>query len=305
MQEIGLKQLLLWISLMLALQVNAQECEPKTQECVEVGQWQFSVAVGAGVMTNPLVGGENLPLLVLPYVSYYRDKLFLDNTTIGYTFKNTKHFDVSIIAEPNTEQAYFERFHIRNLIAPESYLETSSSEGDSGILPDGTASENDLSPVKPKVSIDEVSKRKWTMDGGLLVHWYAGTQGKFTFNWLKDLGGVYQGQHATISYSHQINLAKHIPAKLQFKFGAHWQSKQLVDYYYGLRTKDKLDPHFYYRGESTISPFLSVAFNYRLNKQWQLKVSAKHKFFGSGISNSPLLKSHSASSMFVGGLYEF
>ncbi|NOU50394.1 MipA/OmpV family protein [Pseudoalteromonas sp. JBTF-M23] len=300
-----MKQVLLAVSFMLTLQANAQSCEPKSTECVAVGQWQFSVAIGAGVMTNPLFGGENIPLVVIPYISYYRDRFFWDNTTLGYTLSNTKHFDISVVIEPNAEQAYFERFHVRNLIAPESYFDASGTKVDSGILPDGTSSEGDLSPITPRISIDDISKRKWTIDGGVLAHWYVNEGSKFTFSWLKDFKGVYKGQHSTLSYSQKVPLPEQLPAKLQLKLGAHWQSRQLVDYYYGLRSSDSKDPRLYYQGKSTVSPFVALAFNYRLSEKWQLKVSAKHKFLGSGISDSPLLKHHNTSSVFVGGLYEF
>ncbi|WP_172971692.1 MipA/OmpV family protein [Pseudoalteromonas sp. A25] len=300
-----MKQLLLTLCFMLTLHANAQSCEPVSTECIEVGQWQFGLAVGAGVLTNPLSGGGNIPLLVIPYVSYYRDRFFLDNTTLGYTFNSSRHFDVSIIVEPNAEQAYFERFHVRNLIAPDSFFAASGTEVDSGIVPDGSLSDNELSPTVPKISIDDISKRKWTIDAGVLAHWYVDDGAKFTVSWLKDLKGVYNGQHATLSYSQQIALPDDISAKLQLKLGAHWQSEQLVDYYYGLRSRDSKDRKLYYQGKSTLSPFIALAFNYRLNARWQFKVSAKHKFLGAGISDSPLVKHQHTSSIFVGGLYEF
>ena len=55
------------------------ECKQPSAECVAVGGWNFSVALGAGVRTNPLVNGQGLPLVVVPQVSYYGERFFLDN----------------------------------------------------------------------------------------------------------------------------------------------------------------------------------------------------------------------------------
>jgi outer membrane protein len=300
---VSLKQIVWAVGLLGSAITNAQACEPQSDECAQVGQWNFSVALGAGIMTNPLNGGDNFPLIVLPYVSYYNDRLFLENTTLGYTLVDKPEFDFSLIVEPNAEQAYFERFHIRNIIAPDSPIDASGEfTGDDNV---SSGNENGSTLVKESVNINDIGERDWTIDGGMLAHWYLGERHKLTMSWLADIGGVYKGQHAILKYTHQFSLPEALPAKLQVNAGVHWQSQELVNYYYGLSAKDKLGEKTYYQGESTFSPFISVAFNYRLNEDWQLKISAKHQFLGSGIRHSPIVDQNGSSAFFIGGLYEF
>ncbi|OHU85114.1 MULTISPECIES: MipA/OmpV family protein [Pseudoalteromonas] len=304
-----MKQVLVAMSMVAAMGVQAQQCQPQGEDCIEVGQWQFAVAVGAGVMTNPLEGGDNIPLFILPYFSYYGDNFFVENTTVGYTFSHQRDFDLSFIVEPNVEQAFFERHHLRSIVAPEKYLDVNGMVVDN--LPEAVPPTSDednptkTPSYKPKISIDEITSRDWTIDGGLLLHWYINDTSKLSASWLYDLGGVYKGQHATLTYSQQLPLPIEANAKLQLKVGAQWQSQQLVDYYYGLRTTDSSDPRLYYQGRSSLSPFASIAYNHRINKHWQLKFNIKHTWLADGISDSPLVTSSGSSSIFIGGLYEF
>ncbi|CAM4127981.1 MipA/OmpV family protein [Pseudoalteromonas byunsanensis] len=302
-----MKQVLVAMSMLASMGVHAQQCQSQEEGCIEVGQWQFAVAIGAGVMTNPLEGGDDIPLFFLPYFSYYGDKFFLENTTLGYTFSHQHNFDLSVIVEPNVEQAFFERHHLRSIAAPEKYLDVNGMVVDN--LPESVPSEGDhptkTPAYKPKIRIDEITHRDWTIDGGLLLHWYINDNSKLTVSWLHDLGGVYKGQNATVTFSQQLPLPIETQAKLQLKVGAQWQSQQLVDYYYGLRTTDSSDPRLYYQGRSSISPFLSMAYNHRINKHWQFKFNIKHTWLADGISDSPLLRDSGSSSIFIGGLYEF
>ena len=41
---------------------------------IDTQQWHLSINTGAGVITNPLHGGDNLPLLVLPEIAFYGEK---------------------------------------------------------------------------------------------------------------------------------------------------------------------------------------------------------------------------------------
>ena len=64
---------------------GGDECQGPTDDCVAIGRWNFSVALGAGVRTNPLVNGKDIPLIVIPQVSYYGKRFFIDNLDLGFT----------------------------------------------------------------------------------------------------------------------------------------------------------------------------------------------------------------------------
>ncbi|KAF7764725.1 outer membrane protein [Pseudoalteromonas citrea] len=295
-----MKYLFAMAALFFSLFCIAEEplCQHNNDNCIGVGQWQVSVAVGAGVLTNPLSGGDNLPLLVVPYVSYYRDKFFLENTTMGYTFAESTDFDLSVITEPNTEQAFFERFHIRNLIAPGTY---GTTEGN-------IVSESDVTvPVTPErvVSIDDIAKRRWALDSGLLGHWYLSENSKVSLQWLHDISGTYQGSHVKAAYHYQMKPLENVPIKLHLMAGVHWKDGSLVNYYYGLHERDGVDESLFYSGESVLTPVVGATINYKLSDDWVVKLSMKRQFLGSGIKNSPLIEKSHVTYLFVGGVYAF
>ena len=121
-------------------------CTDTNDECVAVGLWQISLAVGGGVLTNPVVGGDNIPLLVVPYVSYYNERFFLENTTIGYTFSDAPSFDLSAILELNGEQKYFNSLHAGNIIGVES-----ASFNDSEVLDPTSSDSQDFKDILPDI----------------------------------------------------------------------------------------------------------------------------------------------------------
>lgn len=297
-------------------------CQPQV-ECVEVGQWELSLAVGAGGITNPLFEGDDIPLLLVPYISYYNDKLFFDNSTLGYTLVEAPNYDISLVTELNGEKKFFSRFHPANIIAPSGSL----SEGGKDVIdepvidsgnPTGpsegldTPNENidpdpNDKPVKPAtpISFKDLANRSWALDAGVLIHAYFGERHKFTAQWMHDVSGQYQGQHVLVSYKFQAPLPQSWPAKLQLSVGGHWKSAELIEHYYGINAQDNLPDKYHYQGESGLSPFVGVAFNYKINESWQFKFSAKREFLSDEISNSPLVEEDVADTFFVGGLYAF
>lgn len=64
---------------------SVDDCDAASRDCVVVGKWNFSIALGAGVRTNPLVRGQDLPLLVVPQFSYYGKRFYIDNLDVGFT----------------------------------------------------------------------------------------------------------------------------------------------------------------------------------------------------------------------------
>ena len=301
----------------IAAASDSSTCSQDSEECVAVGQWHISAAIGGGVLTNPLHSADNIPLILIPYISYYNERFFLDNTTLGYTLQESHHFDFSIILELNSEQKYFNRSHAGNLIGVDAIYSESSDpisapitdvdnpsspneDNSDSILPDTSKSQE----PRQLFDLDDISKRDWALDAGLLAHWYIGERHKFSAQWAHDISDVYKGQHVRVSYKYAQSVFDW-PARFQLTTGLHWQSTKLIDYYYGLNEEDNVQQAFYYNGEQGITPFLGAAFNYRINKQWQFKFSAKRRFLSDSIVNSPIVQDRNQDYLFIGGLYEF
>ena len=79
-------------------------------DCVEVDTWRVNVGIGAGMRSNPLHGGDDTPLILLPEVSYYGERFFLENLEMGFTlFENERH-QLNALVTPSYDQMYFNRW---------------------------------------------------------------------------------------------------------------------------------------------------------------------------------------------------
>lgn len=84
------------------------------QDCVEVGTWYVSLGLGVGFRSNPLEGGDDIPLVVLPEVSYYGKRFFFRNLEFGYTLFEDRHHQLNMLVAPSYDQMYFNRWDILN-----------------------------------------------------------------------------------------------------------------------------------------------------------------------------------------------
>lgn len=77
---------------------------------MEVGDWRVNVGLGLGMRSNPLHGGEDIPLVLLPEVSYYGERFFLKNLEMGFTLFEDDRHQFSMLATPGYDQMYFNRW---------------------------------------------------------------------------------------------------------------------------------------------------------------------------------------------------
>ena len=82
----------------------ASDCNGPSEDCVPVGGWNFSLSLGAGVRTNPVVHESDIPLVVIPQISYYGKHFFLDNLDGGVTLLDTDSMTLSLIASPGYDR---------------------------------------------------------------------------------------------------------------------------------------------------------------------------------------------------------
>src|SRR3984957_11154517 len=90
------------------------DCKGPSDDCVAIGRWNFSVALGAGVRTNPLVNGKDIPLVLIPEFSYYGKRFFIDNLDLGFTLAETAANTFNLIATPGYDRVYFYRSDLQN-----------------------------------------------------------------------------------------------------------------------------------------------------------------------------------------------
>ena len=272
-----------------------------THPKIESGQWNISLALGIGSRSNPLVGGDSLTLIVLPDVAWYGDKLYFDNGDLGYTLIDENDYSLSLVGRLNFERAYFSFLHPSNILLPSTGVEAPSpGDGTDGGEP--TPPPDPTEPDVPPPSIDDIAKRDYAVDGGIQFNWFGWDHWRFSAGLMQDVSGTYKGQNGFVELSGQTFLGK---LKLSGGFGLNYKSAKLVDYYYGLSSRDEVQQQFFYQGRSSINPFVKLTLAYQLTSDWQLLALARYSRLASGIKDSPLVDESATYTVYVGAAYEF
>ncbi len=286
---------LLVLGVSTPVQANCTDSSNPQDSCITTAQWQVSLAAGAGFRSNPLYGGHNFPLWLMPDVSYYGEHWFFDNATLGYSWQLSPDLQLSLVSRLNDEQGYFRRR------SPVNLFETQF------ISSAGVAGPVQKVAMKQELSIAQADKRPLALDGGLQLNWFLpGLQLKL--NWWHDISQQYDGQHLRLAASTgwQSRIG-------QWQLGAAlaWKDQHLMNTYYGLNTQegDGLE----YRALASWQPELSLQWQYPLTARWQLLSLWRYRWLNTDVAlptspgriQSPLLQESVAQSWFIGFSYRF
>jgi len=274
----------------------ANDCEQINDNCAAVGEWKFSLAVGAGVYTNPLHGGDDIPLVLIPQISYYGEKIFFENNALGYSFFENDQLTISAITQLNHEKAYFTRWH------PQNILIESVSSGD--VI---TPSEGD--PVDEdkyvEVDIKDVSNRRWAIDAGVQFNWFINQTTDLQVQLLHDINNVYNGLNGQIELTRVMRIEPLPNTLMSLSVGTNINSKNLVDYYYGISQTSESSVDLDYQGKLSINPYFRLVLTHQLSERWRAKLNIKRIFLDDAMTNSPLVKDDYINTIFAGVSYDF
>jgi MipA family protein len=268
-----------WFGLLIAMAFAKaaaadDACRQPSTECVAVGGWNFSVALGAGVRTNPLVNGQDLPLVVVPQVSYYGERFFLDNLDLGYTLWDRDVNTVSLIASPGYDRVYFYRTDLQNIFV-------------SGIGGDLAASSPGSNPerVPPRSRhVTYLAGPEWTFK-------YHGVTGQLDV--LQEITGQ-RGEEVRAAVGIPVAMPK---GTITANVGATWKSADIVNYFYGA-------PGIY-EGGAAFDPFLKVGYTLPLSRKWRFNAFAQYEHLSNAIADSPIVAERHVATVFVGAIYAY
>lgn len=241
-------------------------------DCVAIGEWKLSLSVGAGMRSNPVLGQEDVPFLVVPKFSYYGKRFFLDSYDAGYTLLDRAHHQFNaILITPGFEQAFFSDWELTN-----------RDIGDAG-------------------STHSLHKRRTAALSG-----FEYTYIHPLFDWqtqlLQDVTGVHSGQKIRSALTLPWVKNKHA---WEFSAGATWQSHKLVNYYYGVRDNEVNNTNLAYDAPATTSAYIKAEWETRFNKHWGMRAVTSYKWLGSGVTNSPIVIDDSVFTFYAAGVYHF
>ena len=270
------------ISLVLASAARAADqsarrgdgCDGPSRDCVAVSQWNFDVSLGAGLRTDPVVYEATIPLVVIPHLSYYGKRVFVENLDLGMTVTEGSAGTLSLVASPGYDRVFFYRSDLQNVFVP------SVASGPPG----GSPPPAQRFPARP---------RHWTYLAG--PEWTFETHGiTGQLDLLHEITGENHGN--------EVRAALGIPLiessnSLTASVGFTWESAAVVNYYYGAPGV--------YEGGGSINPFVKLGYSRPLSGRWRLLAFVHCERLGNAIADSPIVNARYVVTAFAGANYAF
>ena len=282
---------------------SALACDPATEDCVEIGKWQFSLGVGAGVRTNPVEDSSDIPLFLLPEVSYNGERFFIDNLDFGAILWENEYQQLNLLATPSYDQVYFHRWSPSNFFINVNSFATVAKEGDEKEELPVIDSDNNSGLIAPTFNDAQAldPRDRHTAGMGGLEYFLYTPLVDVQLVYLSDFTAVHYGEEARISLGKYWASGRH---HVSTSVGAIWQSSEIINYYYGV-TPPEADERGPYTTDAAWTPLVSVDWNYQLTERWDVRFLANYRQLPDEIAASPLINDNKVITVFIGGVYHF
>ncbi len=266
----------------------ADDCSDPSNDCVAIGHWNFSMALGAGIRTNPVAHGTDIPLVVLPQFSYYGKRVFIENLDLGVTLAEDNTHTLSLIASPGYDRVFFYRSDLQNIFIGGL---PGSGNGSAGGAIAGGATTGSTGQTVPTPFPSRTRH----------ITYLAGPEWTFKY---RRMSGQVDLLHEITGRNHgdEIRAALALPViesrnSLTASLGLTWKSAAIVNYYYGAAN--------IYRGGSAVNPFVKLGYTRQWTHQWRLTALAQYELLGNAIADSPIVAQRYVATVFAGASYEF
>ena len=253
----------------------------RSDDCVAVGGWNLSVALGAGIRTNPVVHSKDIPLVVVPQFSYYGKRFFIDNLDPGVTLFEGDENTLSLIASPGYDRVFFYRSDLQNFFL--GGATSVAGGGQTALVPVARTGETFRQIPESPRKITYLAGPEWTFK-------YAAVSGQLDY--LHEITGRNHGDE--IRGALGIPLGR-LGGTWTANVGVTWKSAGIVNYYYGV-------PDLYNAG-SVLNPFAKIGYSRSLSSKWKLEAFVHCERLGNAIADSPIIRAHYVTTAFVGATY--
>ncbi len=294
------------------------DCTQSSERCVAAGTWEVSVALGAGLRTNPIEGADNVPLILIPQVTYYGQRFFFDNLDLGYTLVDRSNWMLNALITPSGDGLYFfdddwGRFFLQGGLtttgasfspAPETPAnppKLTSEDASEGPLQDERDAGNP-SPTNPGPNLTPpLHDRHIAALAGLETSGDLGPL-EWQLQALSDISGVHDGEEVRFALSTGTRRQTH---HLGLSLGFSWKSAEVMEYYYGVTQGESSGRRPVYQPGSGTSPFVRLSWSHPVSERWRWLGSVQYEHLSEAVRNSPLIDQNKVMQIFVGGVYHF
>ncbi|WP_448569216.1 MipA/OmpV family protein [Thalassotalea ganghwensis] len=248
----------------------AQQAEPPPIGETVVGQWNFSVLAGYAVIENPLKNRDDIDTHLLPTWSYYGDRFYIDNTSLGYSLVEQEQFILDVVGYLNEEGAYF---NLDN--AQWSFLDVSN------FVPH----RDKLRPNRKPIVYEEIERDFSYMAGISMVWPNDWLQAKLTYG--QDISAGHHGAEVSLDLFNYYQLGNF---QFSWQLGAVYKNRTLVEYYYQYRPEELGGFDSPYKFDHVVNSHLQLAVSYRLSTSFDLVLSLKQTWLDEGVMSSKLVE---------------
>jgi len=150
-------------------------------------------------------------------------------------------------------------------------------------------------------ALDGLKERDVTLDAGFSIatgdEW-----GIASLKVMADALGVHKGYEISASYQYPIQFGRWtlVPGVT-----AKWPSKELVEYYYGVRIDEVTTGRPAYSGRSVFNASAAINASYMLTDTWEIIGGAEYTRLGDGITDSPIIEKDHEVIMYSAIVYRF
>jgi len=219
-----------------------------------------------------VAGRDDIRLFVLPYVSYYGKRFFLESLEPGVTLYESDAHTFNLIASPGFDRVFFSRKDLQNVIVPFAAV----APGLQGV----TSEAQDVE--------FPVGRRRTT--------YLAGPEWMFRHdNFIGQVSALYEvtGRHK----GHEVRAAVSVPLiqrkhSLVVNTGLTWKSAETINYYYGV-------PGFY-KPDGALSPFIKLNYALPLSDRWTFTAFVHYEYLDGDIVDSPIVSDREVVTAFAG-----
>jgi len=282
---------------------SALACTPETAGCIEIGKWELSLGIGAGVRTNPVENSPDIPLVLIPEVNYNGKHFFIQNLDFGAILWQSETQQLNLLATPSYDQVYFHRWSPSNFfINTNAFASAGKTVSDEDNIPvlDADGNKELIAPQINELQERDLRNRRTAGLGGFEYNLTTDVI-DFQVQYLRDFTGIHHGDEARIALAkHWATGRHHIIGSL----GAIWQNSEVVNYYYGV-TPVEADARGEYSTDAALSSEARLDWNYQLTERWDLRLLARYRQLPDEIAASPLINDNKVITFFIGGVYHF
>lgn len=254
-------------------------------------RWQFSIGLGFGVRTNPVMDNDNIPLIVLPQLSYQGERFFIQNLDFGYALFQKDAQQLNLLLTPSYDQIFFNEWDVSNYINQSTLASAAVADKSSPSL----ESTNNRAIDKSRLH----DRHMAALAGAEYRHNFYDVD--FQVQVLREVTGYYDGSELRFALSKNISTGKH---DVKLTAGANWQSAVTINYFYGLPEAES-PGNYAYKADAGVTGLLRFDWSYQLDEHWSLRFFTSYRHLSHSISNSPLVTQNNVITAFAGGVYHF